>query len=115
MAGPQKNEGKKRSERIRKKKLTLFKNAGKLGSELGIDVAVIVFQHGRYYLGVWSQRASWPPDITEIVSESSLKRIYLTYNRKIHSHYRNSITRPDGRSLVRLDWEIAPRSIIIYR
>ena len=66
-------EANRRSERIRRKKLILFKHACKLGNEEGIDVAVIVFQHGRYYLGVWTQRASWPPDMTEIVSEMRLR------------------------------------------
>jgi hypothetical protein len=64
-------ERKRRSERIRRKKLALVKDAYKLGDEEGIDVAVIVYQHGRYYLAISTERSFWPPDITEIVSKPS--------------------------------------------
>ena len=60
--------GKRRSERIRRKKKALFKSATKLGTDDKIDVAVIVYQHGRYYVSVSTGRESWPPSIEDIVS-----------------------------------------------
>ncbi|CAG8979564.1 hypothetical protein HYALB_00011918 [Hymenoscyphus albidus] len=42
------NFGKRRSERIRRKKKTLFHKAFLLGKEDGIEIAMIVLQQGRY-------------------------------------------------------------------
>jgi hypothetical protein len=60
---------KRRSERIRRKKLALVKDAYRLGEEGGIDVAVIVYQYGRYYLAICTKRSCWPPNLSEIVSK----------------------------------------------
>jgi hypothetical protein len=60
-------ERKRRSERIRRKKLALVRDTYKLGDEEGINVAVIVYQRGRYYLAICTERPFWSPDIAEIV------------------------------------------------
>jgi hypothetical protein len=57
----------RRSERIRRRKKALFKNARELGTDDRIDVAVIVYQYGRYYVSISTRRESWPPSITDIV------------------------------------------------
>jgi hypothetical protein len=47
--------------------MALFKNARELGTDDRIDVAVIVYQYGRYYVSISTRRESWPPSITDIV------------------------------------------------
>jgi SRF-type transcription factor (DNA-binding and dimerisation domain) len=60
----------KQSERIRRRKKSLFKGSCELGKVGRIDVAVIVYQHGRYYVSVHTKREDWPPSIVEIVSKT---------------------------------------------
>lgn len=69
MSAAIKRDGKRRSERIRRKKLALIKNAHRLGDEEGIDVAVIVCQQGQYYLAICTEQPSWLPDITQIARQ----------------------------------------------
>jgi hypothetical protein len=90
-------ERRRRSERIRRKKLALFKDTCKLGDKEGIDTVVIVYQHGQYYLAIYTERSFWPPDIAEIVSEPRLGKSDLTLSRKIPSRGLNSIPKLDGR------------------
>jgi len=59
---------KRRSERLRKRKHTLFKKAYELGKDYDVDIAVIIYQYGKYYIFKSTEKASWPPSMAEIVS-----------------------------------------------
>jgi len=78
---------KQRSERLRRRRNTVFLKAHELGKLCGVDVAVIVFQHGRYVMYKSIEQEDWPPSIEEIVSKLSLlinaPLIYLNYSKKI--------------------------------
>jgi hypothetical protein len=67
------DEGKRRkrkNEGINKRKDTLIKKAYELGEFDRIDVALIVYKHGRYTTYRSRDHASWPPSTTEIVSKA---------------------------------------------
>ena len=64
------NTSKRRSERLRRRKLTLFKKAYDLGKEYNVDIAVVIRQRGRYYTFRSLDNKSWPPSMSEIVSET---------------------------------------------
>jgi putative salt-induced outer membrane protein YdiY len=67
------DEGKRRkrkNEGLNRRKYTLIKKAYELGEFDGIDVALMIYKHGRYTTYRSRDHASWPPSIAEIVSES---------------------------------------------
>jgi len=59
---------KNRSERLRKRKNSLFKKAYELGMLCNVDVAVIVRKNGRYFTYRSINQETWPPAMKEIVS-----------------------------------------------
>jgi hypothetical protein len=69
MAIKKPSPGGRRSERIRRKKLTFFNKAFLLSKEDGVETAAIVFQHGKYYTFSSISEDSWPPSMVEIVSK----------------------------------------------
>jgi hypothetical protein len=71
MATKAPSPGKRRSERIRRKKITFFHKAFLLSKEDGIKIAAIVLQRGRYYTFSSISEDSWPPSMVEIVSRST--------------------------------------------
>jgi hypothetical protein len=73
------NTTRRRSERLRRRKHTLFKKAYDLGREYLVDVAVVIYQEGRYYTFRTLDQKSWPPSMEEIVSTDVSGNRYLTY------------------------------------
>ncbi len=61
------NTIKRRSERIRRRKNTLLQKSYELGKFPGIDIAVIIFQNGRYFTYNSTENNSWPPSMKNIV------------------------------------------------
>jgi hypothetical protein len=75
------DEGKRRkrkNEGLNRRKDTLIKKAYELGEFDGIDVALIIYKHGRYTTYRSRNHASWPPSMEEIVSEVVSYLIYTT-------------------------------------
>ena len=69
------NEGinrKRKNEGINRRKDTLVKKAYELGGCDGIDVALIIYKHGRYTTYRSRNHALWPPAMAEIVSIRSM-------------------------------------------
>ena len=62
------NATKQRSEMMRRRKLSLFKNAYELGKLCDADVAVIVCKNGRFYIYKSTDQKSWPPPMEQIAS-----------------------------------------------
>ena len=58
----------RKSERLRRRKKTLFRRGHELEKLCNVDVAVIVFQRGQYYIYKSIDRDDWPPSMEEIVS-----------------------------------------------
>ncbi|KAF7894694.1 uncharacterized protein EAF01_010144 [Botrytis porri] len=71
------NTTKRRSERLRRRKTTLFKKAFDLGRDYDVDVAVIIRQHGRYYTFRSMDNLSWPPSMNEIETSYPLPKNML--------------------------------------
>ena len=63
---------KRKNEGINRRKDTLVKKAYELGEFDGIDVALIICEHGRYTTYRSRDHASWPPSIAEIVNSRSI-------------------------------------------
>lgn len=85
------NTMKRQSERLRRRKATLFKKAWDLGRECNVDVAVIICQRGRYYTFRSLDNKSWPPSMIEIVSNfpwDSLCTRWCSSHRKTHIPFR---------------------------
>lgn len=61
------NSSKRRSERIRRRKKTLFHKAFLLSKEDGIEIALIILQQGRYHTYNSRSGDTWPPSMVEIV------------------------------------------------
>jgi len=59
---------KRKSEGINRRKDTLIKKVYELGEFDDIDVALIICRNGRYTTYKSMEHASWPPSMTEIVS-----------------------------------------------
>ena len=81
------NPSKRRSERLRRRKNTVFQKAHELGKLCGVDVAVIVFQHGRCFMYKSIEQEAWPPSIEEIVSKVDVfinaPLIHLNYSKTL--------------------------------
>lgn len=67
LAMPTNFSQKRRSERIRKRKKTVFQKAYELGKFPEIEIAIIIFQNGRYFTFNSTKDESWPPSMKEIV------------------------------------------------
>ena len=61
---------KQKNERLRRRKKTLFNRGHDLKKLFGVDVAVIVFQRGQYYIYKSIERDDWPPSMENIVSQA---------------------------------------------
>ena len=64
----------RRSERIRRRKETLFLKAVELGEFPGIDIAVYIFQNGQYSTFSSVEDGSWPPSMESVVRELDISR-----------------------------------------
>jgi hypothetical protein len=62
---------KRKNEGINKRKETLVKKPYELGEFDGIDMALIICKHGRYTTYRSRDHKTWPPSITEIISDYS--------------------------------------------
>lgn len=62
-------KNKRERERVGRKVKTLLKKTHKLGKLPRIDVAAIICNRGRYSTYKSMNRESWPPTMTEVVSE----------------------------------------------
>lgn len=62
---------KRRSERIRNRKATVFQKAFELGEFPEIEIAVIIYQNGQYFTYNSTANNSWPPSMKEIVSQAT--------------------------------------------
>ena len=58
------------NEAINRRKSTLIKKAHRLGSYDGVEVALIIYKHGKYTIYRSKDHKSWPPGIEEIVSRA---------------------------------------------
>ncbi|TVY12797.1 hypothetical protein LARI1_G009078 [Lachnellula arida] len=56
----------RRSERLRRRKETFFLKAMELGEFPGVDIAVVIFQNGRYSTFTSVEDESWPPSMENI-------------------------------------------------
>jgi hypothetical protein len=63
---------KRKNEGVDRRKDTLVKKAFELGEFYGVDVALIICNHGRYTAYRSRDHASWPPSLAEIVSSARL-------------------------------------------
>jgi hypothetical protein len=79
------NEGKRRkrkNEGINKRIETLIIKAYEIRKFDGVDVALIIYKHGRYTTYNSKVYASWPPSIAEIVSKATIclnTRVLILY------------------------------------
>ena len=73
----------RRSERLRRRKETFFLKAMELGEFPGIDIAVIIFQNGRYSTFSSVEDESWPPSMENIVSKLDISRSFTFTNKLI--------------------------------
>ena len=62
----------RKNERLRRRKKTLFHRGYELGKLCNVDVAVVVLQRGQYYIYKSIERDDWPPPMAEIVSQAEL-------------------------------------------
>ena len=62
----------RKNERLRRRKKTLFRRGHELGKLCNVDVAVVVFQRGQYYIYKSIEGGDWPPSMAEIVSQAKL-------------------------------------------
>jgi hypothetical protein len=63
---------KRKNEGVDRRKDTLVKKAYELGEFDGVDVALIICNHGRYAMYRSRDHASWPPSLAEIVGSARL-------------------------------------------
>ncbi|TVY15623.1 hypothetical protein LARI1_G009015 [Lachnellula arida] len=56
----------RQSERLRRRKETLFLKAMELGQFPGVDIAVVILQNGRYSTFTSVKDESWPPSMENI-------------------------------------------------
>jgi hypothetical protein len=59
---------KRKRDKLRNRRNTLFRKAYELGKSDDIDVAIIVFQKGRYFTYRSLDKESFPPPMSQIVS-----------------------------------------------
>lgn len=57
-------------ERVRRRILTLVRKGYEAGQFDGVEVAVVVFHHGRFTTYRSIDKDSWPPSLSEIVCPS---------------------------------------------
>jgi hypothetical protein len=63
---------KRKNERLRLRKRTLFRRGYELAKLCNVDVAVVVFQRGQYHIYKSIERDDWPPSMADIVSQAKL-------------------------------------------
>jgi hypothetical protein len=64
------SKNKREREGISRKTKTLLNKSHKLGKLPGVDVALIIYNRGRYFTYKSTDRESFPPVMAEIVSEA---------------------------------------------
>jgi hypothetical protein len=73
------------AERMRRRKLGLFKKAHTFSRDFDMDVAVIIHKNGRYYTYRSNDQQAWPPSMDMIVSNHcNATCIILTLPRMKH-------------------------------
>jgi SRF-type transcription factor (DNA-binding and dimerisation domain) len=68
---------------LRKRKLGLSKKAYEIGVMFDIDMVVILYRKGRYFIYRSIDREAWPPSMEEIVSGD--KSVVMLYSYSLES------------------------------
>jgi hypothetical protein len=90
----QNDEGKRRKRKnkgINRRQETLIKKACELGEFDSINIALIIYKHGRYTIYRSSGHASWPPSMAKIISKAIT---YLKYTTSANTHLANCLSYP---------------------
>jgi hypothetical protein len=75
-----KNSRRRKAENLSQRKKTVLKKVYKLGEYDGVDVALIIYQNGRFFTYKSIDHESWPLSIKEIVRE---RHPYIALHAKV--------------------------------